>query len=63
MTSLAEFLEQLNRKKNELEESRGIVSDSLLKVLESEIAEMEEAIASGDVKRVEALAFVDECQG
>lgn len=63
MTSVAEFIEQLNRKRNELEESRGVVSPSLLKVLESEIAEMEEALASGDVKRVEKLAFVDECHG
>ena len=46
MTSVAEFIEQLNRKRNELEESRGIVSPSLLKVLESEISEMEEALAT-----------------
>ncbi len=61
--SVAELIEQMNSRRNELDESRGIVSSSLLRVLEEQIYEMETALASGDVKRVEELVFIDECGG
>lgn len=61
--SVAELIEQINGRRNELDESRGMVSNSLLRVLEDQIYEMESALASGDAKRVERLVFIDECGG
>ena len=59
--SVAELIQQLNQKRNELESSRGIASPSLLKVLEAEIEEMEEALASGNEADISRLIFVDQC--
>jgi len=58
----AELIELIIRVHNELEENRSAnVSKSLLRVQEEEIAELESIYASGDTKRLEMRAFLDQC--
>ena len=58
----AELIEEINNKRNELEENRAAnVSSSLLKVQEEEIRELEMIFATGDSKRLELRAFLDQC--
>ena len=58
----AEFIELIIAKRNELEENRSAnVSNSLLRVQEEEIRELESIFASGDTKRLEMRRFLDQC--
>lgn len=58
----AELIELIIRVRNELEENRSAnVSRSLLRVQEEELRELESIYASGDTKRLEIRAFLDQC--
>lgn len=58
----AELIELIIKKRNELDENRSInVSNSLLRVQEEELRELESIWASGDAKRLEMRAFLDQC--
>ena len=57
-----ELIELINRKRGELEENRtASVSNSLLRVQEEEINELEMIFATGDTKRLEMRIFLDQC--
>lgn len=58
----AELIELMIRIRNELEQNRSAnVSNSLLKVQEEELRELESIYAAGDTKRLEMRAFLDQC--
>jgi len=58
----AELIQLIIRIRNELEENRSAhVSNSLLRVQEEEIRELEAIYAAGDTKRLEMRAFLDQC--
>jgi hypothetical protein len=58
----AELIELIIRIRNELEENRSAnVSNSLLRVQEEELRELEAIYAAGDTKRLEMRAFLDQC--
>ena len=57
-----ELLQQITDKRSELERNRAAnVSNSLLKLQEEEIRELEYIFASGDQKRLEMRIFMDQC--
>ena len=57
-----ELLQQITDKRSELERNRSAnVSNSLLKLQEEEIRELEYIFASGDQKRLEMRFFMDQC--
>ncbi len=58
----SELIELIISKRNELEENRkSNVSNSLLRVQEEELNELEEIFATGDIKRLELRIFLDQC--
>lgn len=58
----AELIQLIIRIRNELEENRSAhVRNSLLRVQEEEIRELEAIYAAGDTKRLEMRAFLDQC--
>ncbi|MFC2039054.1 hypothetical protein ACFLUG_04720 [Chloroflexota bacterium] len=58
----SKLIEEIVSKRNELERSKSSgVSNSLLRVLEEEIAELEDIFATGDVERMKTRAFADQC--
>ena len=58
----AELIELIVKKRNELEENRAIkVSNSLLRVQEEVIRDLEVIFASGDADRLDLRAFLDQC--
>ena len=58
----AELIELIIAKRNELEENRSSnVSNSLLRVQEEEINELEDIFATGDGERLALRAFLDQC--
>ena len=60
----AELIEMINKKRNELEESRsGNAGSELLKTLEGEIKNLESGLSSGDTEQEEQQVFLDECAG
>ncbi len=60
----AELIEQINKKRNELEEKRAEkASIVLLKSLEDEIRDLESSLAGNELKSVDTQAFTDECAG
>lgn len=60
----AELIEMINKKRNELEESRsGNASSELLKTLEDEIENLESGLSRGDTQQAEEQVFLDECAG
>ena len=61
MTEL-ELIELINKRRLELEENRSAnVSNSLLRVLEEDLRELEIIFATGDVERMKERSFLDEC--
>ena len=58
----AELIELIIRKRNELEENRAIkVSNSLLRLQEDVIRDLEVIFANGDADRLDLRAFLDQC--
>lgn len=57
-----ELLQKITDKRSELERNRTArVSNSLLKLQEEEIKELEYIFATGDQKRLEMRFFMDQC--
>ena len=58
----AKILELINKAYQELERSRAAnASNSLIKVLEEDIKELELIFATNDAERMEKRAFLDQC--
>ncbi len=59
----AEIIEQITRKRTELEENRsGSAGTAVLEKLEAEIQELESSLPSSETKNEEQV-FLDECAG
>ncbi len=59
----AEIIEQITKKRTELEENRsGNAGTAVLEKLEAEIQELESTLPSGETKNEEQV-FLDECAG
>ena len=57
-----ELLQQLTDKRSELEKNRAAgVSNSLIKLQEEEIKELEYIFATGDQNRLAGRVFLDQC--
>ena len=57
-----ELLQQITDKRSELERNRSAgVSNSLIKLQEEEIKELEYIFATGDQNRLQGRVFLDQC--
>ena len=58
----AELIEMIITKRNELEENRSVnVSNSLLKLQEEVLEELEYVYAIGEAERLDLRPFMDQC--
>lgn len=59
----AELIQLITKRRNEIEYNRSSkVSNSLLRVQEEELEELEEIFATNDAVRMAKRVFIDQCQ-